>query len=215
MDKTHILVALSDLVFLPDSKEYKASSNSYFTAFENEINPLCVAQPRNVKELSELLKRVSDIPNLSVAVRGGGHTPWAGAANAEGGITVDLLHFKGIEVDIKAGLVHIGARETWGDVYGKLAEHGLSVSGGRVSRVAVSGLTLGGMSKFILSMLLQCSNISFQVDYPITLGRRVLYATVSKTSKSFLHLEKLSKPTPTTIPTSSLHLKAAQTISGL
>ena len=215
MDKAQILVALSDLVFLPDSEEYKASSNSYFTAFENEINPLCVAQPHNVKELSELLKKVSEISDLSVAVRGGGHTPWAGAANAEGGITVDLLHFKGIEVDLKAGLVHIGARETWGDVYEKLAEHGLSVSGGRVSRVAVSGLTLGGLSKFIFSMHLQYSNTSFQVDYPITLGRRVLYATASKTSKSFLHLEKLFKPIPTTIPTSSLHLKAAQITSGL
>jgi FAD/FMN-containing dehydrogenase len=152
MEKAHILVSLSDLVFLPDSKEYKASTNSYFTAFENEINPLCVAQPRDVKELSQLLQKVSEISDLSVAVRGGGHTPWAGAANVEGGITVDLLHFKGIEVDTKAGLVHIGARETWGDVYGKLAEHSLGVSGGRVSRVAVSGLTLGGPFKSLLSV---------------------------------------------------------------
>lgn len=150
MDVAQLSVFFPGIVFLPDAVEYKASTGSYFTAHENEVQPLCVVQPKNAQELGRFLKHISTVPGVEIAVKGGGHTPWAGAANAEGGITVDLKHFKGIEVDGNVGLVHIGSRETWGDVYGKLAEHGLGVSGGRVSRVAVSGLTLGG--SFVLHL---------------------------------------------------------------
>lgn len=55
-----------------------------------------------------------------------------------------MQSIKGVEVNSDQSLVSVGAGETWGDIYMKLDVQGLSAAGGRVSRVGVGGLTLGG-----------------------------------------------------------------------
>jgi len=99
--------------------------------------------------------------NCSFAVRGGGHTSWAGgmslvlfrkesltndvlAANIEDGITIDLSSMKAVNVAADHSSVLIGAGARWEDVYKRLEPLGLAVAGGRAAPVGVSGLTLGG-----------------------------------------------------------------------
>ena len=83
--------------------------------------------------------------NCSFAVRGGGHTPFAGAANIENGVTIDLGAMDQMTVNENQTITSIGAGARWGNVYSKLDTMNLAVSGGRVSDVGVSGLTLGGI----------------------------------------------------------------------
>lgn len=85
--------------------------------------------------------------NCSFAVRGGGHTPFAGAANIEDGVTIDLGSMIQVTVNQHQTITSVGAGARWGNVYSKLDAMNLTVSGGRVSNVGVAGLTLGGTSK--------------------------------------------------------------------
>jgi FAD/FMN-containing dehydrogenase len=134
-------------VLNPGTQEYVQSNSSYFTVFENAINPSFIVQPTTAQDVSRLLKSLNPLllqKELSLAIRGTGHTPFAGSANIEGGVTIDLRKLKGISLNADKSIVEIGVGETWGSVYQELETHGLTTGGGRVGRVGVGGLVLGG-----------------------------------------------------------------------
>ena len=135
-------------VFLPDSAEYINSIDSYWAAFEKELHPGCVFMPTTTEDVSSLIKAVSEPArkgHVQLAIRGGGHTSWAGAANINKGITLDLRHLTGINVDVETHVCSIGAGERWGNVYKTLGAQSLGIAGGRVSKVGVAGLITGGL----------------------------------------------------------------------
>ncbi|MBO9519935.1 MAG: FAD-binding oxidoreductase [Nocardioidaceae bacterium] len=82
---------------------------------------------------------------LPVSVYGGGHGV-TGSAVVDGGVCVDLRGIDHVEVDPEARLVRVGGGATWGKVDAATQEHGLAVTGGRVSTTGVGGLTLGSGS---------------------------------------------------------------------
>jgi FAD/FMN-containing dehydrogenase len=85
---------------------------------------------------------------LPVAVYGGGHGV-TGNAVCDGGIVVDLRPMKGLSVDPRARTCRAEAGLTWGELDAATQEHGLAVTGGRVSTTGVSGLVLGSGSGWI------------------------------------------------------------------
>ena len=72
---------------------------------------------------------------------------WAGAANIEGGITIDLSAINQVSVSGDHTVTSVGGGARWQDVYLKLDAMNLAVSGGRVSEVGVGGLITGGMRR--------------------------------------------------------------------
>ena len=73
---------------------------------------------------------------------------FAGAANIDGGVTIDLGGMKDIAVSPDNTTTSVGGGARWVDVYQKLDALGLAISGGRVFDVGVGGLTLGGGNSF-------------------------------------------------------------------
>ncbi|ROW02398.1 hypothetical protein VMCG_06089 [Cytospora schulzeri] len=151
MSGPEILKALTSVleepILQPGSEEYEKSNGSYFSAFENEIKPSYIAKPTSVKQVQDLIRILR--PHLlsghcQVAVRGTGHTPFAGSANVQDGITIDTRGLKGIALSDDKSVVEIAAGETWANVYAELEKHNLTVAGGRVGRIGVAGLVLGG-----------------------------------------------------------------------
>jgi FAD/FMN-containing dehydrogenase len=128
---------------LRDSNGFKELNESYFTAFNNDITPQTIARPKTAHDVSLLVKEAAQT-NATIAIRGAGHTPWKGAANIDNGMTIDLRGVRGINLLADTNSAKIAAGETWGSVYDRLAIDGLATTGGRVSRVGVVGLTLGG-----------------------------------------------------------------------
>lgn len=144
---TALTGALSESAILrPGSVEYEADNGSYFSAFEIEIKPSFIAKPTTVKQVQDLVLALRPYlldGSRQVAVRGTGHTPFAGSANIQNGVTIDTRGLKGITV--VDDIVEVGAGDTWETVYAELEKHGLTTAGGRVGRVGVAGLILGGM----------------------------------------------------------------------
>ncbi len=88
---------------------------------------------------------------LLVSVRGGSHsTP--GFSTCDDGIVIDLGRMKAVDVDAEAKRARVQGGAKWVDVDGATQEHGLAVTGGRVSDTGVGGLALGSGSGWIERM---------------------------------------------------------------
>ncbi|KAI5866712.1 putative oxidoreductase [Durotheca rogersii] len=137
----------ADKVLLPGSTGYDASLSSYFSPQAAAVRPTCFVTPQTATDVSDVVKLLTSSDNggpYDFAVRAGGHTWFANANSAPGGITIDLRGLNSVDLSADKSSVSIGAGATWDAVYGKLDPLGLSVAGGRVAGVGVGGLTLGG-----------------------------------------------------------------------
>jgi FAD/FMN-containing dehydrogenase len=86
--------------------------------------------------------------DLPVAVRCGGHsTP--GYSSCDDGLVIDVGGMKAVDIDPEARTARIGGGLTWGEFDAATQEHGLAVTGGRVSDTGVTGLTLGSGSGWL------------------------------------------------------------------
>ena len=116
------------------------------------------------------------------------HTPFAGSANIQGGVTVDTSGLNQVTVALDKKSVSVGPGNRWGEVYSKLDALGLSTSGGRVASVGVGGLTLGGgISFFSPRYGLVCDNI---LNYEIVLSSsRIVNANATSNPDLFRALK--------------------------
>lgn len=141
-----------DAVSVPKMATYDALQLSYWSQQEQLVQPSCIFRPltpQAVSEALQILSRYQSTSNVTMtgcqfAIRGGGHTPFAGSANIEDGVTIDMSSIKAVDIAQSKTMVSVGAGARWSDVYSKLDAVGLAVAGGRVSNVGVSGLTTGG-----------------------------------------------------------------------
>jgi FAD/FMN-containing dehydrogenase len=111
--------------------------------------------------------------SLPLSVYGGGHGV-TGSAVCDAGLCVDLRGMKGIEVDAAARTIRAEAGLTWGEVDAATQEHGLAVTGGRVSTTGISGLALGSGSGWLERKLgFVCDNL-IQAEVVTADGRQVI-----------------------------------------
>jgi FAD/FMN-containing dehydrogenase/pimeloyl-ACP methyl ester carboxylesterase len=109
--------------------------------------PALIARCANAADVSATIRfaREHDLP---LSVYGGGHNV-TGNAVCDDGVTIDLRPIKGIAVDPAARTCRAEAGLTWGELDAATQEHGLAVTGGRVSTTGLAGLALGGGSGWI------------------------------------------------------------------
>lgn len=159
-------------VSLPSQALYDSSISSYYFGEEKDLSPTCIVSPSLASDVAMVIESLAGIPSAVAAIRGGGTIPFAGAANINNGVTIDLRGMNTVTVssnitDITAGsapisesllqsiqstntsdspIVSIGGGATWGDVYDKLTPLNLVAVGGRGASLGVGGLITGGWS---------------------------------------------------------------------
>jgi FAD/FMN-containing dehydrogenase len=109
--------------------------------------PVLIARCTDARDVSAAVNFARD-SGLPLSVYGGGHNV-TGNAVCDDGVTIDLRSMKGIEVDPVARTCRAEAGLTWGELDAATQEHGLAVTGGRVSTTGLGGLVLGGGSGWI------------------------------------------------------------------
>lgn len=134
-------------VVYPHHEAYVESVTSYYS-HSVRLTPACIIQPELVEDVSAavstLVQEGGSLSSCKFAVRSGGHTIWAGAANIEDGVTIDLSKMDSTtyHAENKTASIYTGAR--WGSVYKMLEKDKVTVAGGRAGPVGVGGFLLGG-----------------------------------------------------------------------
>jgi FAD/FMN-containing dehydrogenase len=117
--------------------------------------------------------KLAGAENLPLSVYGGGHGV-TGSAVCDAGLCVDLRGMKGIDVDAGTRTVRAEAGLTWGELDAATQEHGLAVTGGRVSTTGIAGLALGSGSGWLERKLgFVCDNL-IQAEVVTADGRQVV-----------------------------------------
>jgi FAD/FMN-containing dehydrogenase len=120
--------------------------------------PLAIARCRSTEDVAVALT-VAREHELSVAIRGGGHSV-AGHAVCDGGLVVDLTGLAAVEVDAAARVARTDGGATWQAFDAATQAHGLAAPGGTFFTTGVGGLTLGGGIGFLIGRYgLSCDNL--------------------------------------------------------
>ena len=131
-----------ELIRRGDSK-YE-SARRVFNAYVDR-HPALIARPLDEIDVAAAIGHARE-RGLPLAVRGGGHSPFAVADDA---VVVDLRSFKRILVDPARRTVRVGGGVTWGELDPVLGEHRLALTGARFPSVGVVGFTLGSGSGWL------------------------------------------------------------------
>lgn len=149
--------SIPDTISYSTSVRYNDSLSSYYSGQESELQPECVFTPRDTSEVSLFIKLITadaagDGQSYGIqpqlAIRSGGHAVFAGAANIEGGITIDLRALDSFVLSEDRKTASIGTGEVWSEIYPKLVPYNLTVMGGRVAGVGVGGFLTGGELRY-------------------------------------------------------------------
>ena len=76
--------------------DYAASIKSYFYQ-QARLGPQCIVYPKRASDVSRIVKTLV-ARRAKAAVRGGGHTPIANAANIENAVTIDLSNMNAVSL---------------------------------------------------------------------------------------------------------------------
>ncbi|KAL3964240.1 hypothetical protein ACCO45_001244 [Purpureocillium lilacinum] len=135
------------VVNFPGSSQYDATEASYWSLQESDLKPACIVRPTSAQGVSRAIKVIKSTPDCKFAIKGQGHSPAAGFANVDGGVTLDMTSLASIETSSDHSVAKVGAGASWLDVYRHLDPLGVEVAGGRNGNVGVGGLLLEAASR--------------------------------------------------------------------
>ena len=157
-------------VLYPDDEGYD-DARSVFNAMIDR-RPALIARCSSADDVVAAVN-LARREGLELTVYGGGHGV-TGACVCDGGLCVDLRGMKGIDIDTDAQTVRAEAGLTWGELDAATQEHGLAVTGGRVSTTGIGGLALGSGSGWLERTLgFTCDNL-VKAEIVTADGRKVV-----------------------------------------
>ena len=129
----------------PDDDGYDAARRVYNAMID--CRPALIARCESVSDVAAALAHAR-ANEMEVAVRAGGHAA-PGFATTEGGLVIDLGPLNAVHVDPARRIAWVQPGVLWGELDAATQEHGLAVTGGRVSSTGVAGFTLGSGSGWL------------------------------------------------------------------
>ena len=138
----------------PYDAAYSPTIGSFFSARNFDLHPSCVALPKSAHDVSKAVQVLSLGANVwsdqcQFGIRGGGHTPFKGAANIDGGIVIDTSNLPSSGLSPDHETITVSPSTRWVQVYQTLAAHNRSTLGTKVAGVGVGGsATSCGVSYF-------------------------------------------------------------------
>ncbi|KAI1812291.1 hypothetical protein GGS20DRAFT_578438 [Poronia punctata] len=160
MNRTNTCLTLRSIygekVSLPSSVKYATIAPENWSE-SAQLFPSCTFEPTSAQDVGGALA-VLVRDKAKFAVRGGGHMPTPGASNIEDGVLISLDRMRTMQLTNHDTIAQLGPGLRWLDVYSRIKDYGLGVSGGRFAPVGVPGLLLGGGISFFGSRYGWASN---------------------------------------------------------
>ncbi|KAF2659084.1 FAD-binding domain-containing protein [Lophiostoma macrostomum CBS 122681] len=131
-------------VTLPSDENYDNRANAYHFLSARQ-RPQCIVSPSSAEDVSVALKVLRGFPDISFAIKSGGHSPHPDVANTNNGVVINLEGLDSIaRSSDREDVYELGAGVTWGKVYEVLSKEKRSASGSRECTVGVGGFVTGG-----------------------------------------------------------------------
>jgi FAD/FMN-containing dehydrogenase len=126
----------------PDYDEVRAGFNGMI-----DKRPLAILRVANDADVAAGIRfaRANDLP---LAIRAGGHSA-PGFGSCDDGIVIDCRDLQHVVIDTASSTIACGSGLNWKQFDAATQEHGLAVTGGRVSSTGVTGLTIGSGSGWL------------------------------------------------------------------
>src|SRR4051794_6209260 len=131
--------AVRGRVFVPGVSGYNAARVVFNRRWDG-VRPPAVVQVRDTADVRAVV-RWAERYGMPLVARSGGHG-YNGDSTSATAVVVDLRHLN--QVRYREGVATPGRAARLGDVYAKLAAHGVTVPAGSCPTVAAGGLALGG-----------------------------------------------------------------------
>jgi FAD/FMN-containing dehydrogenase len=132
--------SVAGVVIAPEDAGYDQARRSFNALIDRR--PAAILRCRGAGDVATGFDFARSL-GLEVAVRGGGHNP-AGHCVVDGGLVIDLLLLRRVDVDPQSGVARAEGGATWLDFDTASQAFGLVTPGGIVGTTGVAGLTFGG-----------------------------------------------------------------------
>lgn len=139
-DLDGLRASMTGPVLAPGDGDYDQARSLFNGEFDRR--PAVIARCTGPDDVASALAFARD-HGLEVTVRGGGHNT-AGSAARDGALMIDLSPLNTVTVDPQTRRALAGGGATLADLDAATQEHGLAVTGGKISNTGIGGLTLGG-----------------------------------------------------------------------
>ena len=140
-------------------------------------HPALIVQPSGAADVRTAVDFARD-HSLLLAVKCGGHS-YAGKSTCDGGMQIDLSHFRGARVDPQARIAYVAGGSLLGELDHETLALGLVTTAGTVSHTGVGGLTLGaGFGRLARRFGLALDNVR-GVDI-VTADGKLLHASANE-----------------------------------
>lgn len=120
--------------------------NGNFTVWDakqQEVVSACRVMPTSTDDVVRIMSALTE-NWCNFAVKGGGHARNADDSVSVGGVTIDMVRMKSMEVASNRTLAKIGSGHTLYSLYTGLEAYNLTTVGGRSGGVGIGGYALGG-----------------------------------------------------------------------
>jgi hypothetical protein len=170
---------------------YQESLSSYFSYQEQSLKPACIVRPTSAEDVSTIIVTMAAAHRKTgeqFAIRSNGQALFAGVANIQGGVTIDLRAMDNTRMSSDRSTVEIESGAAWGQVFSKLDPQNLTVTGGRAGAIGTGGYLLsGGLSMLGPAEGWACDTI---LEYEVVLASgEIVTATKSSHPDLFLALK--------------------------
>jgi FAD/FMN-containing dehydrogenase len=139
------IARFSGTLLTPDDEAYGDARRVHNGMIDRR--PALIALCESVPDVAAALA-YARAEDMEIAVRAGGHAA-PGFGTTDGGMLIDLSPLKGIHVDPVRRIAWVQPGVLWGELDAATQEHGLAITGGRVSSTGVAGFTLGSGSGWL------------------------------------------------------------------
>ncbi|KFY58765.1 hypothetical protein V496_05968 [Pseudogymnoascus sp. VKM F-4515 (FW-2607)] len=128
-------------VLLPDSVQYDAQLNTYYSANAAQ-HAWCMVLPESTKDVQAIVKILTK-NQCPFGIKAGAHSAFKGSNGIAEGVTVDFGHLNSTSYNLDTGIVSMQPGAKWGSVYETLNPYNVAVVGARASVVGVGGFATG------------------------------------------------------------------------
>ena len=175
-----LTASLRGALLLPGEPGYDAARRVLNRSIDR--HPALVVQPTGVADIRNAVSFARD-HQLLTAVKCGGHS-YSGKSTCDGGLQLDLSHFRAVRVDPLARVAYVAGGSLLGELDHEAMAFGLVTTAGTVSHTGVGGLTLGaGFGRLARRYGLALDNLR-GVDI-VTADGRLLHASAEENPDLF------------------------------